>query len=132
MNKTALVTGAAGGIGLASAASFCAAGYNVVLTDLDETTAHAAAADLGAGVVAAGLDVRDAGTIEAAFSLAEREFGRVDVLHANAGVSSMQRALDLTEADWDFNFDVNAKGVFLSNQIAVRHFLKNTRSTASS
>ena len=57
------------------------------------------------------------------------QFGRalheinIDILCANAGVSTMRRAVDLTDEDWDFNFDVNARGVFLSNQIACRYFL---------
>ncbi|WP_165644953.1 SDR family NAD(P)-dependent oxidoreductase, partial [Oharaeibacter diazotrophicus] len=42
---------------------------------------------------------------------------------ANAGVSTMQRALELTDAEWDFNFDVNIRGVFLTNQIAARHLV---------
>lgn len=123
MARTVLITGAANGIGLASARAFHEAGYQVAVTDLDGGAAEAVAQGLGQGTIAAAVDVRDAATIEAAFDIAAREFGQVDVLHANAGVSSMKRAVDLTEADWDFNFDVNAKGVFLSNQVAVRRFL---------
>lgn len=125
LHKTALVTGAAAGIGLASARAFSAAGYNVVLTDLEYEVSREAANDIDGPILVAALDVRDQASIESAFTAAEQKFGCVDVLHANAGVSNMKRALELTEADWDFNFDVNAKGVFLSNQVAVRHFLKH-------
>ena len=123
--KTALVTGGATGIGLASAVAFSKAGYNVVLTDLELADAQAAASGIDGPILAAKLDVCDQISIKSAFIEAEKKFGRVDVLHANAGVSSMKRALDLTEDDWDFNFDVNAKGVFLSNQVAIRHFLSH-------
>src|SRR6202011_1691223 len=46
-----------------------------------------------------------------------------DICIANAGVLTMQRALELTDSDWDFNFAVNARGIFLTNQIAARHFV---------
>jgi NAD(P)-dependent dehydrogenase (short-subunit alcohol dehydrogenase family) len=49
--------------------------------------------------------------------------GGCEILVANAGVSTMQPALSLTDADWDFNFAVNARGVFLTNQVAARHFV---------
>lgn len=125
MSKTVLLTGAATGIGLASARAFAKASYNVVLTDVQKESALSSASQINGSILAMELDVRDAESIKRAFTIAEQKFGRVDVLHANAGVSNMKRALDLTEADWNFNFDVNAKGVFLSNQIAVRHFLKH-------
>ena len=49
--------------------------------------------------------------------------GVVDLLVANAGVSTMRRAVEITDEEWDFNFAVNTRGVFLTNQIAARHFL---------
>ncbi len=53
----------------------------------------------------------------------EEAFGGYDILCANAGVSTMNKAVDLSDEEWDFNFDVNARGVFLTNQVAARHFL---------
>ena len=53
--------------------------------------------------------------------------GALDILAANAGVSTMRRAVDITDDEWEFNFDVNARGVFLSNQIACRYFLAQKR-----
>jgi meso-butanediol dehydrogenase / (S,S)-butanediol dehydrogenase / diacetyl reductase len=123
MTKAVLVTGGANGIGLASAKAFRQAGYNVVIADLDAEAARSAANDLGEGALGCAMDVRDAASVKAAFAAAHAGFGPLHVVHANAGVSSMKRALDLTVDDWDFNFDVNAKGVFLTNQAAVRHFL---------
>ncbi len=123
MARTVIVTGGANGIGLASARAFHASGDNVVIADLDGDGARQAAEALGERAVGCTVDVRDRASIERAFALGAETFGPISVVHANAGVSSMKRALDLTEEDWDFNFDVNAKGVFLTNQVAVRHFL---------
>ncbi|MFS4439580.1 SDR family NAD(P)-dependent oxidoreductase [Paracoccaceae bacterium GXU_MW_L88] len=123
MTKTVLITGAANGIGLASARAFSASGYNLVLTDLNKDLCRERAQELGGNVLTFGVDVRDKGSIQAAFDAGGEEFGGIDTVHANAGVSSMKPALDLSEDDWDFNFDINAKGVFLTNQVAVQHFL---------
>ena len=123
MGRTVLVTGGANGIGLASAKAFHALGDNVVIADLNEPAARDAADTLGARAIGCAVDVRDKASIENAFRAGADAFGPIEVVHANAGVSNMKPALELSEADWDFNFDVNAKGVFLTNQVAVRHFL---------
>ena len=67
--------------------------------------------------------MRKRASVEAAFAEAAAHVGGFDILIANAGVSTMQHALELTDEDWDFNFDVNARGIFLANQIAARHFV---------
>lgn len=121
--KSAFVTGAAGGIGWAIARALAAQGITVTLADLDFDAAQAAAARLGCGHHAVKVDVSDRVSVEAAFAAALEQAGKVDICIANAGVSSMRRAVDLTDRDWDFNMDVNARGVFLTNQIAARHFL---------
>ena len=123
MNKTVLITGAANGIGLASANAFARAGYHLVLTDIDKAQVELVAQKIGSQTITFEVDVRNRRSIEHAFVKASEVFGRVDVVYANAGVSNMKYAIDLTEEDWDFNFDVNAKGVFFTNQVAVRHFL---------
>jgi NAD(P)-dependent dehydrogenase (short-subunit alcohol dehydrogenase family) len=109
--RSAIVTGAATGIGR------------------DLAAAQAAAAAIGGGAVGIGVDVRSRDSVEAAWRAAEAALGPVDILAANAGVSTMRRAVDLTDADWDFNFAVNARGVFLTNQIAARAFLARGRGT---
>ncbi len=124
MSQAVLVTGGANGIGLASAKAFHRNGYRVAIADLDEDAAHAAARWLGEHAAGFRMDVRDRASTQAVFDKAVARFGKVDVVHANAGVSNMRRAVDITDDDWAFNFDVNAKGVFLTNQIAVRYFLK--------
>lgn len=121
--KRAIVTGGATGIGLAIARLFAAAGMRVAIADLNEAGAAAAARELGSGHLGVAIDVRDRVSVTAAFDRIASGFGGYDILAANAGVSSMKLVVDLDDADWDFNFDVNAKGIFLTNQAAVRHFL---------
>jgi NAD(P)-dependent dehydrogenase (short-subunit alcohol dehydrogenase family) len=122
--KRAFVTGGATGIGRAIATALAACGVKVAIADLDiEGAREAAAAALGA--LAIEIDVRDRGSVERAFSRALAELGGCEILIANAGVSTMQHALLLTDEEWDFNFAVNARGVFLTNQIAARHFVAN-------
>jgi meso-butanediol dehydrogenase/(S,S)-butanediol dehydrogenase/diacetyl reductase len=125
--KRAIVTGGATGIGYAIASVFHAAGMRVAIADLDGAAAVAAAHRLGSQHFGLGIDVRDRAKVAAAFAEVEMRFGGYDVLAANAGVSSMKLVVDLDDSDWDFNFDVNAKGVFLTNQAAVRHFIAQGR-----
>lgn len=120
--RTALVTGAATGIGAAIAAALAGAGARVAVTDRDAEAAARLAASLPHATAHA-LDVTDAMATEAAFDAAEEALGRIDLVCANAGVSTMARVTDLTEAEWDANMAVNAKGVFLTNREAVRRWL---------
>lgn len=121
--KSVIVTGGASGIGAAISRVFHAEGARVTVLDLDGGRAKALAGELGDNAFSGVIDVRDRASVQAAMDLVVAERGSIDVLCANAGVSTMQASVDLTDEDWDFNMDVNAKGVFLCNQIAVRHFL---------
>ena len=120
--RRALVTGAGTGIGRAIARALAAAGARVAVTDLDEAAAGAVARELE-GAVGWALDVTDAAATEAVIRRAVAELGGLEIVCANAGVSSMHRVVDLSEAEWDRNMAVNAKGVFLTNRAAVRHWL---------
>lgn len=124
--RRALVTGGATGIGRAIVAALIRHGARVVIADLDAAGAERTAAELGAAG-AVGMDVRRRDSVEAGFAAALEQLGGCEILCANAGVSTMNRAVDLTDQDWDFNFDVNARGVFLTNQVAARHFLAEGR-----
>ena len=117
------MTGAASGIGAAIARRLASAGVRVALADRDAERAQGVAQTLD-GAMAVAVDVTQRASVEAAFARVEAEFGVPDIVVANAGVSSMKPALDLTDADWDFNFDVNARGVFLTDQCACRAFLR--------
>jgi len=121
--RRALVTGAGSGIGRAIALALADAGARVAVTDRDPIAARAVAAEIGAAAIAAEVDVTRAASISAGFDAAVQAFGGVDIVCANAGVSRMKHFTEVTEADWAFTMDVNAKGVFLTDQEAVRRFL---------
>ena len=120
--RGALVTGAGTGIGAAIARALAAAGARVAVTDLDQAAAAAVAGPL-AGAMALPLDVTDALQTGQVIEAAAAALGALDIVCANAGVSTMTRVVDLDERAWDHNMAVNAKGVFLTNQAAVRHFI---------
>jgi NAD(P)-dependent dehydrogenase (short-subunit alcohol dehydrogenase family) len=122
--RRALVTGAARGIGAAIVRALAGAGVRVAIADLDIAAAQALAAEIGGGAAAVAIDVRDRASSEAAFAIAIGQLGGLDILCANAGVSTMRRALDITDDEWEHNFAVNARGIFVGNQIACRHFLE--------
>jgi meso-butanediol dehydrogenase/(S,S)-butanediol dehydrogenase/diacetyl reductase len=121
--KSALVTGAASGIGQAIVKALAGAGAWVAVTDKNGAAAAALAKEIGKDAISSELDVTDAAATAKVFEQAEAAFGRIDVVCANAGISTMNATVDLTEAEWDSNMDVNAKGVFLTNQAAVRRWL---------
>ncbi len=125
--RRAIVTGGTAGIGLAIAAALARHGVRVALTGTTLENARAKAEALGPDHLGLAMDVRDRTSVEKGFAAVAEAWGGYDILCANAGVSTMARAVDLTDADWDYNFDVNARGVFLSNQIAARHFLSAGR-----
>jgi len=121
--KRAFVTGGAHGIGRAIAVALARSGVSAAIADIDTEAARRTAREIGVGSVAVEADVRERVSVERAFGEALKHLGGCDILIANAGVSTMQHALDLTDEEWDFNFAVNARGIFLTNQIAARHFV---------
>lgn len=123
--KRAIVTGAASGIGLAIARALTRHGVKVAVADINKEAAERAAAELGNGAIGLAMDVSNRDSVEKGFEELIAKFGSFEIVAANAGVSTMNRAVDLTDKEWDFNFDVNTRGVFLTNQIAARHFLAN-------
>jgi meso-butanediol dehydrogenase/(S,S)-butanediol dehydrogenase/diacetyl reductase len=127
--RTALVTGGATGIGFAIARALAEARMRVAIADLNAEAAEAAAAKLD-GAVPVAMDVRDRASVEAGFNAAAERLGGIDRLVANAGVSTMRRAVEITDEEWDHNFAVNTRGVFLTNQIASRYFLATGRKGA--
>jgi len=120
--RIALVTGAASGIGKATAQRLAAEGACVVIADLDLAKAEAAAAEIGGPDVAVGVgaDVSDAAAVQAAVDAAVLAFGGVDLVVNNAGLSLSRSLLETTEKDWDLQHDVMAKGSFLVTQAAAR------------
>ncbi|MFF3667135.1 bifunctional aldolase/short-chain dehydrogenase [Microtetraspora malaysiensis] len=120
--RIALVTGAASGIGKAVATRLAAEGACVVVADLDLEKAQAVASELGGTDVAIGVqaNVTDAAQVRAAINEAVLAFGGLDLVVNNAGLSLSKPLLETTEADWDLQHDVMAKGSFLVSKAAAR------------
>jgi len=120
--RVAVVTGAASGIGRATAEKLAAEGACVVIADLDGEKAAAAAEELGGSDVAVGVaaDVSDAAAVQAMIDATVLAFGGVDLVVNNAGLSLSRSLLETSEADWDKQHDVMAKGSFLVSQAAAR------------
>ncbi|PTW60226.1 NAD(P)-dependent dehydrogenase (short-subunit alcohol dehydrogenase family) [Breoghania corrubedonensis] len=123
-SKKAIVTGGAAGIGFAIARALAAQEVMVTIADLNEAAAKEAADCLPGTHHWVAVDVRERQSVDTAFKVAVEKMGGLDILIANAGVSTMRPGIDLTDEDWDFNMNVNARGVFLCNQWAARLFLE--------
>jgi NAD(P)-dependent dehydrogenase (short-subunit alcohol dehydrogenase family) len=118
--KVALVTGAARGIGLATAKRFLADGWRVALLDIDEVTLKRTCAALSESdaVVAIHCDVADAKGVAGALVMVAEKFGRLDALVNNAGIAIFKPILDVTYEDWSRVLAVNLTGPFLCTQAA--------------
>lgn len=124
--KTIVVTGAAAGIGQAIAKRLAREGAWIAVTDVNEASAQQVAEAIereGGQAAAFRLDVIHPEEISAALNSILAQRSRLDIWINNAGVSTMNRFVDLTEQDWDFNMDINAKGTFLCSQIAARQMI---------
>ena len=121
--KTAIITGASSGIGLATAIKLKSEGYNVVGSYLtSEETAKAV--ELKYGIPFIKCDVSSESGVEALFSYAEKRFGKVTLVIANAGVALKQSPLlDVSEKDIDRVISTNLKGAILTNKRAVLSML---------
>ncbi len=118
--KVALVTGAARGIGLATAKRFLADGWCVALLDIDGDNLKKAFAALAKPEMTMALecDVADPEAVARAFELVATRFGRLDALVNNAGIAIFKPILDVTYADWSRVLAVNLTGPFLCTQAA--------------
>ncbi|HET6743187.1 MAG TPA: bifunctional aldolase/short-chain dehydrogenase, partial [Kribbella sp.] len=120
--RVAFVTGGGSGIGKAIAHRLAAEGACVVVADLDQAAAEAAAKEIGSTdvAVAVAADVSSAEAVEQALREAVLAFGGVDLIVNNAGLSISKSLLETTERDWDLQHDVMAKGSFLVSRAAAR------------
>lgn len=122
--KTAIITGAASGIGRASAKLFASEGARVVIADRNEAI-HDVAAEIGEAAIALSGDVADKGFVESLVVTAVDRFGGLDMAFANAGISGgMHRLLDLEVEEWQEVLRVNLIGVFLLVQAAARRMVE--------
>ncbi|GAA0404781.1 3-oxoacyl-ACP reductase FabG [Microbispora corallina] len=124
--KYALVTGAARGIGAATARRLATEGAVVGCVDL--TAARCASiideiAVTGGSAAAFGCDVSDSGQVEALVSDVVTEFGRIDVLVNNAGITRDNLLFRMSEDDWDKVIDVNLKSAFLMTRAVQKHMV---------
>ncbi|MFM8548882.1 MAG: 3-oxoacyl-ACP reductase FabG [Betaproteobacteria bacterium] len=121
-NKVAIITGAASGIGLATARVFAAEGARVVLADLDLARTEQARAAIGAKPeesLALRVDVTDRASVEAMAAATVSKFGRIDCLINNAGITKDARLAKMTDAQFDSVVSVNLKGVFACTQAVI-------------
>ena len=122
--KTALVTGAARGIGLAIASRFAADGVRVALLDLDGAAADAAAKKVGGGAIALAADVTKASEVDAAVGRVVDAWGRLDILVNNAGITGRSFPIwELSDEDWRRVIDADLTSVFLCCRAAVKVML---------
>jgi NAD(P)-dependent dehydrogenase (short-subunit alcohol dehydrogenase family) len=129
-SRTALVTGASTGLGLATALALGRSGYDLAVTDLDADwlTPVMAAPDLkGRKVVPIKLDLRSESEIEAAIAQAAGALGTIDVLVNNAGRPLTKPATEITWAEWDDVIDINLKGSFFASTAFARHCIDRRR-----
>ncbi|MBN9622469.1 MAG: SDR family oxidoreductase [Actinobacteria bacterium] len=110
-----LVTGGAAGMGRAIAEAFLGEGAKLVIADINEERVGQTADELGAGgeVSSLGVDVTSEEQVGEMIRRGDETLGGIDILVNNAGVITMDKVTDVSEKDWDFVMDVNAKGVFL-------------------
>jgi len=118
--KVALVTGAARGIGLATAKRFLADGWRVALLDIERELLGRAVADLAKpdATLALPCDVSDANAVAGAMDALTKRFGRLDALVNNAGVAVFAPLLETSDADWSRILSVNLTGPFLCTKAA--------------
>lgn len=121
--KTALITGAARGIGLAFARAYAAEGARVAIADIDMPRARAAAAEIGPSAVAVELNVADQASIERGVAAAVAALGQIDILINNAAVFTAAPIVEITRADFDRAFGINVAGTLFTLQAVARHMI---------
>jgi glucose 1-dehydrogenase len=121
-NRTAIITGAARGIGLACAERFIAEGAHVVIVDVLDEIGKAEAKRLGATYLH--CDVSKSSDVNAAVAAVVKQHGAVDILLNNAAISISGDFLEISEADYDKVLDINLKGSFLMLQACAREMVK--------
>ena len=125
-NQVALVTGAGQGIGKASALALAAAGAHVIVADIDRRKADETADEIMSTqrrALTVQADVCDLQQIDRMVRASLEQFGQIDILLNNAGVTRRADIMDITEADWDRIHRVNAKGVFFCLQRVAREMI---------
>jgi len=123
-DKTAIITGAAQGIGHAIAQRFAAEGARVAILDINANAAQQAAQGLNTSAIGIGADVSRGDDVDRAFAEVVDQFGRLDILVNNAGiVGSDTPVASLQEDDWNNVLSINLTGTFLCSRAALRYMI---------
>ena len=122
--KTAIITGAARGIGRAFAEAYVAEGARVAIADIDMTRARATVAEIGPSAIAVALDVTRQDSIDAAVAQAVAAFGQIDILINNAAIFSAAPIVEIDRADYARVFDINVGGTLFMMQAVARHMIE--------
>ena len=127
-NKTALITGAAAGIGAGVARRFAREGAQLWLCDINGAACSALAQELheryGVVVQASACDVTEQAQVLQTVEAAQAHFGQIDILVNNAGIITRNDSVDFTEKEWDDVMNVNLKSAFFLCQAVARQFIK--------
>ena len=121
--KTALITGAARGIGLAFAKAYEAEGAQVVIADVDIDRARAEARGIGKSAIAVLMDVTYQTSIDAGIAAAIEAFGQIDILINNAAIFTAAPIDEITRQDYARVFDINVAGTLFTLQAVARHMI---------
>lgn len=121
--KTALITGAARGIGRAFAMAYIREGARVAIGDIDEARAVQTAKELGDSALAVKMDVTDQASIDEAIGLTLSTFGHIDILINNAAIFTAAPLVDIDKADYARTFDINVKGTLFTMQSVAKHMI---------
>jgi NAD(P)-dependent dehydrogenase (short-subunit alcohol dehydrogenase family) len=127
--KTALITGAARGIGFAIAQAFTEAGAKIIIADRDQAQGATAAATLGRAAEFIALDVSDAAAIRAAAAEFHRRHFPIDILVNNAAICLLGDALSTTDETWRQHMAINLDGLFYCCREFGRHMVEAKRGT---
>ncbi|MFC3631056.1 L-iditol 2-dehydrogenase [Paracoccus angustae] len=122
--KSALITGAAQGIGRGFAEAYVREGATVAIADINLEAAQATAAEIGEGAYAIRLDVSDQASIDAAVAAVVEKAGKLDILINNAALFDAAETVDITRASYDKLYAVNVAGTLFTMQAAAKQMIK--------
>ncbi|MEC7670260.1 MAG: L-iditol 2-dehydrogenase [Pseudomonadota bacterium] len=121
--KTALITGAARGIGRTFAEAYLREGAQVIIADIDADRGAETAKELGEKAAFVRLDVTDQDSIDQAIATAEDTFGQIDILINNAAIFTAAPIVEIDRADYDRVFAINVSGTLFMMQAVARHMI---------
>jgi NAD(P)-dependent dehydrogenase (short-subunit alcohol dehydrogenase family) len=125
--KSAIITGAARGIGAAFAGAYVREGATVAIADIDMARAGQTATAIGPSAFAIRLDVSEQASIDSAVSEVEKRCGGIDILINNAALFDMAPIVEISRASYDRLFSINVAGALFTMQAVARSMIKNKR-----